>query len=373
MFFKQKKNGEVTLVIDIGSSSVGAALVLISKEVVPKIFFSTRLHIALQNESEKSRSLTAVTTALESVIKTVAAEHSVIHKTHIFFSSPWYFSETKIIKNEYDSPTLITHHTIDQITKESERKFVENSKSSGEIVEHRIIRTRLNGYDTSNPYNKKAKKVEVTFFASMVAKDVLESVRRIIAKHFRVHRDDVSSFALAAFNSISGILPSERDYLIVDIRGDVTDVSLITDGALIKSVSFPQGKNNLIQNVANNSGQSQSAALSLIKVAFHNDSDPGVKIDVQKNAEKFKQVWLELYAKTLQEITGGGADVILPQTIFLMADSDIDMFFENIGNEIKNNGDIRSLRHLNFRDYVETSSVPTDSFLALESIFVTMI
>lgn len=356
----------VSLIIDIGSSSVGAALVSASKGVAPKILFSTRAPIALQNNSDRKDSLAAMVSALDPAIKAVSDKHIPAHKSHIFFSSPWYVSETNILKTDHDAPVTITRHAIEQIAKEAEKNFVAGSKSDGEVVEHRIIRTRLNGYETQNPYNKKAKSVELAFYISIVNRDVLESVRRVVGKYFHIRNNEVSSFPLAAWNTISRILPAERDFLIVDVRGEMTDVSLVTDGALIKNLSFPQGKDSLIKSVVDGSGQSPTAALSLLDVALHEHGGPAVQNDVMRFTETFKQAWTESYIKTLQSMS------VVP-TIFLTADSDVEIFFENALNEVKNGSSLHPIKRLNFAEHLDASSVPTDPFLALESIFVTII
>jgi hypothetical protein len=364
----------ITLIVDVGSSSVGAALVSISKDTAPKVLLSTRSQVAAPNEPERSHSLATIITALESTVATIGSNHPAVHKTHIIFSSPWYTSETKTIKKEYDSPTVITHHIIKQLTEEAENKLTEKPKSDEKPVEHRIICTKLNGYNVPDPYNKKAKSVEVAFFASFIAKDLLESVDRVIGKYFHNRNNEISSFSLAAFSAMSGIFPAEKNYLIVDIRGEVTDLSLVNEGILIKSLSFPQGKDELARVAAQNLGQSQSGALSAIGLAFRGESDPTAKANVIKSIETFKQAWSQSYTKALQDISAGlvGA-TLLPPTHFLIADKDTEAFFENVMNEIKKDGSLYLLKHLNVRDFLETSSVPTDPFLALESIFVTMI
>lgn len=361
----------VSLIVDIGSSSVGAALVSPSEKAVPKILFSNRLPVISQNSSEKVRSLVAIITVAESVMNTVAAQRLSVNKCHIFFSSPWYASEVKILKTEYDVPKLITHAIVDELAKDAQKKVTEELSSKGEIVEHRIIQTRLNGYSTSNPYNKKAKSLEIAFFASFIEKDVLESIRRVVDKHFHIRHNEISSFSLAAFSAITAILPVEKDFLIVDIRGEVTDLSLITDGTLIKNLSFPLGKSALAQAISASSGQSSSAALSLLNTALRGNSEPTTQADIAKFTEAFKQTWLQAYAKTLQDISGDSSHI--PPTIFLLADADTEVFFENILNDAKKDGSLRLLKHINTRSFVEATSVATDPFLALESIFATMI
>jgi cell division ATPase FtsA len=307
-----------------------------------------------------------MSSALETAITAAAANRVTVHKTHIIFSSPWCTSQTKVIKKEYDLPISVTRHTIEQLAKEAEDKFAAESKSDGGMIEHRIICTKLNGYQTSDPYNKKARSVEVVFLGSTVAKDVLESVHRIVGKYFHIRNNETSSFSLAAFSAISGILPAERDFLIVDIRGEVTDLSLVTDGVFTKNLSFPQGKDELVQVVANNSGQSQAAALSAINVAYRGDAQAATQTEMEKFAGTFKQTWLQSYTKALQDISAQSV------TLFLIADSDVEMFFEKILNEAKKEGNLYLLKHLNARSFIDPSSVSSDPFLALESIFVTM-
>lgn len=359
----------VTLIVDIGSNSVGAALVSVSKSTVPKVLFSIRLPTILPKDSEKVRSLSVTLSTLESVLEKVGAEHVSIQKTSIIFSSPWYTSQTKAIKREYTTPTLITRRLIEDLTKETDDKFTEGSVNNKKVIERQIIHTKLNGYNTSNPYNKKAVSLETVSFTSFMEKETLNSICRVIEKYFHNRNSKVSSFSLATFNVISSILPAESDFLIVDVRGEVTDVSLVLDSALIKNVSFAQGKNALAQAVADSSGQSTTAALSLISTALGDHGEQTVQEDVLKSSEAFKQSWLQSYTKTIQEISAGA---VIPPTIFLLSDIDVETFFENILKEARENGKLNLLKHLNLKSYLDTTSVSTDSFLALESIFATM-
>lgn len=373
MFFTKNKSGEVTLVVEVGSSSVGAALVSASKGVAPKVLFSTRQPVAMQDGDGKSRSLTTILSTLESVLKLVSAEHVVVHKTHVIFSSPWYVSQTKIVQKNYDKPTSINHRIVEQITGEIEKKFSEELGPSKVLVEHRVVRAKLNGYLTSNPYHKKTKIFELAFFSSAVDKDVFDSVHNLVAKYFHIRNNQVSSFSVAAFSTISGVMPNERDFMIVDVRGEVTDVSLVSDGALIKSLSFPQGKNALIKAIADSSGQSPVTALSMFNVVKDGVSDAKTQSDIAKFTAGFKQNWLQAYSQTCKDLSVGTSVMIISQPIFLIADNDIETFFEQILNEAKTENVIHKLKHLNLKDYLESTSVLSDYFLALESIFVTMI
>ena len=368
MFFTKQKSGEVILIVDIGTSSVGAALV--AKDTLPKVLFSTRSQISPQSNPDIQRSFVVIKQTLELVLKSVVAEGKLFDKLHLFFSSPWCVSKTSVLKVEHEKPILVTRGVIDKLTKEAEEKFLTESVASGEIVEHSITRTKLNGYEVADPFNKKAKDIEIALFSSVVSAELFAAVREVIHKNFHIKHEEVSSFLLAAFNAISGIMPKERDFMIVDVRSEVTEISLIFDGALTKNIFFPLGKNGLIKAVSDNSNQSLSAALSLISLALQGDSDSDSKINVARFSETFKKDWVAFYTKSTQEILAGS---VVPQTIFLVADQDVEKFFETTLNETKKDADIHPLKHLNIKDYLETSSMLLDQFLALESIFVTMI
>jgi cell division ATPase FtsA len=370
MFFFKKNKAKTTLILDIGSGTVGAALVSASKDTPPKILFSTRLPVPVGSSvSSVNRPFSVVTETLESVIKTISEQHTTPHALHIFLSSPWSVFKTDVLKLDYPSPTLITHRTVERLTKEAEKKFAGESHASGEIVERRIIQARLNGYETFNPYNKKAKSVEVTFFVSMVASDVSEAIRRCVDRYFHIHHDQISSFSLAAFNAVSRLMTDTRDFVMVDVRGDATDLSLVVDGALTKSVSFAQGKDALIKTVADGLGQSPISALSMLAVALQGAGEPTAQEKTIQSAAFFKQNWIQEYSKAMQEISGSAS----AQGVFLIVDADTEKFFENILNENSNENNIRLLKHLNVHQYVEAGESAPDIFLALEAIFVTMI
>lgn len=371
MFFAKNKTKEVTLVVDIGSSSVGAALVSVSKGSTPKILFSARLPVVLQSEQvHQHRTFAGIIRVLEQIMEKVAGERTAINKSHIIFSSPWHLSKTNILKIDHEKPITITRDVIGKLIDEAEKKFISESHTDNKIVGHKVIRTRLNGYDTSNPHGKKAKNLEITFHGSVVAKKALESICRVIEKHFHTQDQNASAFPLVVWSAISAIMPDKRDYLIVDVRGETTELSLVTEGALMESLSFPQGKNALIQSVSDNLGQSSAAGLSLLNIIVHGNSWPSARTDVARSVQTFRQKWLEEYKETIRNMY---SKAIEPAVIFLVADPDVETFFESILSETKKGGSLHTLKHLNLKKFVETSSISEDLFLALESIFVTML
>ena len=374
MFFSHKKRADIVLAIDISSGSVGAAVVELREADAPKILYSSRLPITTSLFQNRKHLLFAVSEALEHVI-TQVEKHTVhlgyygkIRRSHIVFSSPWYKFETKVLMIKHKSPIAVTHEVINKVIKTEEKRFAAEVQLSGaEIVESRIIRTRLNGYDTPNPYGKKSANIEITFFVSLISKDILDETRRVLGSHFQHEKIEVSSFSLAAFTAIGGLMPDARDFIIVDVRGEMTDVSVVRDGSLYSSISFPNGRNGLIRVVAETTKNSLHGALSSIITASHGHLRPSLHMVLNNAIEPWKKLWLQSYTDAVKNIMSG---VVAPKTIFLMGDSDTEVFFEKILVDMNYDATVYPLKKTDLSSYVEMTPAFHDPFLALETIFI---
>ncbi len=89
-----------------------------------------------------------------------------------------------------------------------------------------------------------------------------------------------------------------------------------------------------------------------------------------ESAEKFKKIWIDSFNNAILEIYGRPS---VPETIFLISDLDVEVFFDKMFAELNQNQTVHLLKNLNVKNFLDKNSVPTDQFLALESIFVTMI
>ena len=99
IFSKSKKKEELILVFDIGSSSVGGALFYMQKSGIPKIIFSIREMIALEEEFDFGRFLSLTMKTLGVVANKISmAGLGAPNKIFCVLSSPWYASQNRIIK-----------------------------------------------------------------------------------------------------------------------------------------------------------------------------------------------------------------------------------------------------------------------------------
>ena len=386
MFLSRKKNEEVVLIVDIGNDSVGASLSLLSDVATPKILYSFRSNITWHTSPENSRFVSEISKTLEQVMKDISQNglrfiprgplgRVQIHRSHIIFSAPWYSCETKVLKVTHPSPVIMTQELIVSLFKNEIEKFTEEAQSRArskisqnlQVAERRVIRTKLNGYETSDPFSKKASDVELTVFISLVSKDILVAVQKVINSYFHILRTDISSFPLAAFTVFSASMPKTRDFLIVDVRGEMTDISLICDGLLMDNISFPQGKNALVRTLSTGLKQSIHTSLSSLKMISQGHGGDKLLNNVFKLTETFKTVWSDSYIKSLRDVLRNKS---LPQAVLLIGDVEMGIFFEDIFKQVKKGTVVHFLRKSDLHRYVHVEPAFSDTVLGLETAFV---
>ena len=103
LFFTSKKKERKVAIFDIGSGSVGAALALIPTDgqAIPTILKSFRTEITEKESLDFETFLNDMLKALDSSIqKLYAAKLGSFDEIVCVLTSPWYLSETRVIKME---------------------------------------------------------------------------------------------------------------------------------------------------------------------------------------------------------------------------------------------------------------------------------
>src|SRR3989339_659488 len=200
-FFSSQKKGkqEIAAIFDIGSSSVGGAIVLIpgKKEDKPKILYSVREQMVFHEKLDANKFIDSMLKTLNSVVSDLEKnglvhlnflkiKNKAIKNAFCFFSSPWCVSQTKKIKIKKDKSFEITESLLKSIIQKEEEAFIklesgEYSSILGknneiDVMDKKIIQIKLNGYIVNNPYKKKVKEAETSFFMSLLSRDISDKI-----------------------------------------------------------------------------------------------------------------------------------------------------------------------------------------------------
>lgn len=383
-WFSKKSKKELVAIFDIGSSSIGGALFYKEKNTSPEILFCIREFIPV-SENLNSESLLEITSKTIENVAEKLSKSGLGNPSKVFcvLSSLWYVSQTRTIVLEKNSPFIFTTKIAEDLTKKEVKSFEEehilkyiDKEKPVRLIEFKNMKTVLNGYPSSDPIGKKVSKVEMTLFLSMASEHVLEKIELGIGKYFHSSKINYSSFVLSSFSVSRDMFMNRENFLLIDIGGEITDISMIKKDVLLQSASFPFGKNYLFRSLSGLLNQNTDQVRSLFSMYINNHADEKTKETIEKSLSEIRANWLKEFEKTLVSIS---TEVSVPSTIFITSDDDVvSWFVETIKNEQFNQ---YTLTESKFKLIVISVSmlhgianfhenVIRDRFIIIESIYI---
>lgn len=112
------------------------------------------------------------------------------------------------------------------------------------LVDESVIGTILNGYETHNPYGKKANRASVVILTSLIDENIAENIHSILRVLY--HTKNVFSIAGSSlrYQALRTAFPHERDALVLDATEPLTSVSLVRRNLLVNVTEIPGNTNN---------------------------------------------------------------------------------------------------------------------------------
>jgi cell division ATPase FtsA len=381
LFSSQKPKIAVTF--DIGSSSVGAAVFLLHPNQKPRMIYSERQDMVFQQELEYTRLVSSMVEKLTDISqKALNAYGAPVGEKSIycFLASPWYASQTRISKKTFKTPIKISKKLLQEMYKKEADAFRETEigkiGDDVEIFEIENIQTKLNGYETAEPFEKEASEVQIALYVGIAPSKIVDTVRDRVIKEFHHPVPEIRAFPFASF-VVTRDFFHEKNFLLLDISGEVTDVSVVRDNLLQETASFPFGKNFLLRRITSALHCSAEEALSHFRMSKAGLLEDKTQQKVLEVYGEMGKEWRSEFQKTLQSITPTTA--FLPHNVFVATDEDVSTWFvENIQDEDLSqfylSDQTFTVRHLNSKflsAFCDTDNkVLRDPFLMLEGIFV---
>ena len=359
VFSRTKNKNELVLVFDIGSGKVGGSLFMMQDSGIPKIIFTAVEQIPAEKNFNIDRFLSLTIQSLESVAERVYSSGLGVPKgIFCILSSPWHISQTRIINFQKNTPFIFTAKLAESLVQKEINIFEQehsiksaDNNNFNRIIELKNIKTILNGYETPEPLNKKTKELEITIFVSMSEEQVLKKIEDTVGKFFHHKQIKFSSFELSSFAVARDVFIKQDNFLLVDIGGEVTNISMVKKNILRESVTFPIGFNFLTRGVASNLGCTLAEASSMISLFEAGHAEEAVAKKVSLLMDQTKIGWLKSFQDSLANISN---DISIPSTIYLTTDDEFADFFT------------RTIKAEQFNQYTLTESKFEITFLNTE-------
>jgi len=389
------KKDKIIVVFDIGSGSVGGAIVKIPAQAtnplgssdrdkyLPSIIKSARVDIKLCKNVEIDKLLEEMLKSLKVVADNIHGSKAD-NPSQIFcvLSSPWYISENRLVKTEHDKPFIFTQRLADDLLSEEISSFTTlyqhtygSTDSIPEIIENHITTVSANGYPCALPIGVSTNSIEMNMIISVVPKLFLDKIRKVISNTWSHKSVYFSSFALSSYMAVKDLYINSDSYILLDISGEITDVSIISKGVFKTSLSFPFGKNKLFNHITNALKIELRDVKELFNLYMKNTL-------LEKDKEKVIQAFNaaeKSWSTSFKECVGSlRYTFILPETVFLTADEDIKLWFKDVisreeylqsmvaGNKWK----VITLDGPEFLNMCSIEDGPCDPFLMIESIAI---
>lgn len=344
-FGKRKSKGELSLVYDIGSDSVGGALVLFrGPEQKPKIIYTTRVRLPI---SEYPRSQKFKKDTLRAVRKVGERlkEDGIPHLkftpygrlrprfAYCMLAAPWRTGQTRTIVMEKKNGFFVSKDLLEKLTAQEIEAFKNDPAVTEElagvtpsVIESQIMEVRLNGYEVAKPYGKRAYSLVAEFFISVVPEEESEEITAAIQSTLPAQDIAFGSFPIVFFQVMRNMKNRPESFLLCDVNGEFSEISLVENGILAQTAVAPAGKRTLLRAMAEEMNTFPDEVLSRLEATGEQGEEPFSPqfIEAKKNAEK---IWIDALRTAFNKIAPSS---VLPTTVYLTADAEIEQWCKDI-------------------------------------------
>lgn len=344
MFSLFGPKSELGIVFHIGSSSVGAGLVRLHHGKVAHVIYSLREDIPYRDTVNPERFLNDMIETLKKINTRLSkeglshlkfTEFGSLKPQRIFymFTSPWAATQTKVATVNKAEGFVLTKELVDSVVAEQERIFETETLGRADLqdklqaIEKRVIQIKLNGYEVHEPYGKSATRTDISLFISLIPKAVVDKVFDVSMSTYHPKNTEIFSFPLASFSTIREVFHDEKDFIFIDVGGELSDISVVRDGLILETASFPLGRHFVVRKVAKAFGTTSENAVSLVKMYYENHAEAAVAEKLKPVLDQAAQEWSTAFHKTLTDIS---LAVALPTHLFAIINNNFVPFFMKV-------------------------------------------
>jgi hypothetical protein len=229
------------------------------------------------------------------------------------------------LKNK--EPTIITEKVFSALAEQSANESFSSKTEApkgGIKIDERLIKSTLNGYEISHPFGKETAEAAFAVSKSFSLPKITEKVKDIIGSFFHVERIQFYSFALLAFLMLRKMYPREENFILMDVSGEQTEISIVKEGIIAETSTFPSGRNQIIRIIKKDTSIPPLSAQAFLRL-YQEKGGAGAMIErVRKSLDLAKREWQRDFTRTLEELSD---EMFFPRSIFIAADYDVLSFF----------------------------------------------
>jgi hypothetical protein len=324
--FSRKSSSGYALLIDVGSSSVGLAIVAPTVSAAP--IWSHREHCPLKVTRSVRESSKAVVTTIMNVMMVFEGEGRAALAVHnksakigtvqTTVSAPWSYTVARTVKFEKDEPFIITEQLLsqlattaaDQAKEEFEQKHTLKDLGVQE-TSRTILDTHANGYRVATPNKQSVKELRVTHVSTLIREEIVASITEIQQKLVPAANLHITSFMMANYYVTDALQPFGVDFCLLDITNEATELGIVRHNALHYSTHASFGRASIAREIAQATGVPLHDAFTSMRTLADQSK---IHTDVKSTLQAYQAQIVKLFQET-------GDRLSIPKHIYLVADT----------------------------------------------------
>ncbi|MEK7576935.1 MAG: hypothetical protein AAB482_04570 [Patescibacteria group bacterium] len=302
LFKKSQKN--ISVAFDIGTASVSAVLFEAPESggALNVIKTYRKFHkIALRADAVHFSKATL--SQFSAILDDIQNEHknAMPSRFHIGLSSVFYLGKTERFYEKWPKSKIITQADIDGFIEKGKSKYFSELKRDDVILfEIVLMKTLLNGYTIERSVGKRAEEVELLVHYAATSKELYENFSTSV-KNFRADATiTFGTFPVNVWMIIRENIFPEHSVLLVDIGGELTEVTFVIDGAIAEVHSLPFGVLNILLRIAEAEHIEVENASALLKAYADSKLDKEVESRIRGIIKKEMKSWEEYFERVWQ-------------------------------------------------------------------------
>jgi hypothetical protein len=185
--------------------------------------------------------------------------------------------------------------------------------------EESILGSVLNGYETPEPVGKRAKRAEIIVLSATIKEETAKLLRSTLGTFSSLHAVNFTELPSLIARAAKTVFPHEKDYLALRVSGEATELVLVKHGFPIFIATVPTGL-DAFRHAAQENG-------------FSSFPDGGDSIDRTKSVgldiklADTERRWVSALITHLSTFTEKHA---LPRTVFLITEEHAGAFLRRV-------------------------------------------
>ncbi|MDE1919292.1 MAG: hypothetical protein KGH56_01190 [Patescibacteria group bacterium] len=233
--FRAKEKTESVVLVDVSTKSVAGAYARYAEGQAPAVLYTRRFPVEVrENELQEKAMLRALQILIDTLIREGApilmrsAGRGSADAVLISIDAPWQKTSVRTEHFEQKTPFVFTKSLVTEAIKQT------GVEASGKVlVDESIIGTTLNGYETRDPYGKKASRAAVVVLTSLIDEHIAHHITSMLESAFHTRNVLPIAGSSLRFQAIQRVFPHERNALIIDATGPETSIAFLRKGLFV--------------------------------------------------------------------------------------------------------------------------------------------